>query len=164
MENFKHVNTNKNRFETKFPYYLRFNYGNKKWNFRNLVKLVILSTFPGYWLELQSINLSTFTLFPGYRFTTLYPWVTLDNEEVWQNDNLCESLEGSQVNLCPWDRLKALGIFLRQTLGLRPRVCLRKIPWAFNLSRGNRFTWLPSRLLHRLSQLFRGKCQWYIST
>ena len=56
-----------------------------------------------------------------------------------------------QVNLCTLDRLKALGIFLRQTLGLRPRVCLRKIPWAFNLHRGHRFTWLPSRLLHRLS-------------
>ena len=32
----------------------------------------ILSIFPG----------SSFTLFPGYRFTTLYPWVILDNEEV----------------------------------------------------------------------------------
>ena len=40
------------------------------------------------------------------------------------------------MNLCPRDRLKALGIFLRQTVGLRPRVCLRKIPRAFNLALG----------------------------
>ena len=56
------------------------------------------------------------------------------------NDNLWKSLGGSQVNLCPRDRLKALG------------VCLRKIPRAFNLALGQKFTWLPPRLVHRLSQ------------
>ena len=30
--------------------------------------------------------------------------------------------------------------------------CLRKIPWAFNLPLGHRFTWLPFRLIHRVSQ------------
>ena len=56
------------------------------------------------------------------------------------------------MNLCPRHRLKALGIFLRPTLGLRPRVRLRKIPWAFNLALGHRITWLPPWLVHRLSQ------------
>ena len=71
--------------------------------------------------------------------------------KIVQWDNLCKSREGSQVNLCPRDKLKAQGIFRGQTRGRRPRVCLRKIPRAFNLSQGHKFTWLPSRLLHRLS-------------
>ena len=53
-----------------------------------------------------------------------YPLYSLSELQgkVW--DNLCKSREGNQVNLCPQDRLKAQGIFRRQTRGRRLRVCL----------------------------------------
>ena len=93
--------------------------------------LDILSNFPRVDWDL-TLSMSVFTARQIHHSS---PRVNIGK---WKLDRMtiCGSLGASQVNLCPQDRLNALGIFLRKTLGLRPRVCLRKIPRAFNLALG----------------------------